>query len=413
MIDGLIGIAGGAIVLVTAADIFRSLLVPRESTGVLRVGPALTSALFSAWQAAADRIPRPRLRQTVRASLAPLMLVLTLAVWAALLIAGFGLVFWADRVNFTPALPTLGDAFYAAGSAFSTLGINGAVRGDLTRMAVLTCSVAGLAIVTVVATFLISIQSGYGRRETLVLRLESHVTLPPAGIAILETYAHEAIIGRLGAFFEAWELWATEIAISHRAFPILLFFRSNDSRCEWLAAFGAVLDAAALLDATIVDAPPEARAGAHFVLRTGARVLGDMAQQFGAGGASEPDVVDARRFRDHRARLIAVGYGVADDAEGALTRFQDRRRSYAGALTGLGRRLHIDVDERTGDDVTASRSARAKPNWVLSPERSRGTCPKRDACRRCLDFAQHERSGSTPAKNARAARAAQATWSSA
>ena len=350
MLNTLIGIVGVAIVLVTAADIFRSLLVPRANTRVLRVGPILTSALFSVWQAGANRIRRVRLRQTVRASLAPLVLTLTLVVWAALLIVGFGLVFWADRANFTPSFLSIGDAFYAAGSAFSTLGINASVHGDFTRVAVLTCSIAGLAIVTVVATFLISIQAGYGRRETLVLRLESHVTLPPAGIAILETYADETIVGRLGAFFEAWELWATEIAISHRAFPVLLFFRSNDSRCEWLAAFGAVLDAAALLDSTIVDAPSEARAGAHFVLRTGARVLADMAQQFAAEKVSI-DVIDTARFRDHRARLAAAGYSVVDNEKAAASRYEDRRQTYAGALIGLGRRLHVDVDERTGDDV--------------------------------------------------------------
>lgn len=351
MLDVLTGIAGGAIVVIVAADIFRSLLVPRASNRVLRVAPALTVALFAAWQAAADRISGARFRQTVRASLAPLMLVLTLVVWAALLIVGFGLVFWADRANFTPGFATLGDAFYASGSAFSTLGVNGRVEGNPTRIAVLVCSVSGLAIVTVVATFLISIQAAIGRREMLVLRLESHVTLPPAGIAILETYAQEAIIGRLGAFFEAWELWATEVAISHRAFPILLFFRSNDSRCEWLAAFGAVLDAAALLDTTIVDAPPAAQAGAHFVLRTGARVLGDMAEQFIAVGGSPGGAVDAKRFADHRARLAAAGYGVVADEADAVARYEDRRRTYAGALAGLGRRLRIDVDERDGDDI--------------------------------------------------------------
>jgi hypothetical protein len=350
MIDALIGAGGGILLVFTAADIFRSLLVPRASSAVLRVGPALTMALFPLWQAGTERISRPRLRQTVRAWLAPLMLVLNLVVWAALLIIGFGFVFWADRAHFRPGFARLGDALYAAGSAFSTLGINGKVDGDLTRIAVLICSVAGLATVTVVSTFLISIQAGFSRRETLVLRLESHVTLPPAGIAILETYAAEAITGRLGPFFESWELWATEVAISHRAFPILLFFRSNDSRCEWLAAFGAVLDAAALLDATVADPPPEARAGAHFVLRTGARMLRDMADQFAVAHRQEIDPANNERFISHRKRMEKVGYTLIGDEEKAFERYRERRETYAGSLAALGRRLHIDVDERKADD---------------------------------------------------------------
>ena len=111
-----------------------------------------------------------------------------------------------------------------------------------------------------------------------------------------------------------------------------------------------MLDAAALVDTLILDAPPEARAGAHFVLRTGARVLGDLAEQF-ADGLSTADVVDAKRLRDHRARLAEAGYQVTADASDAESRYEERRRTYAGALIRLGDRLHIDVDERTGDDV--------------------------------------------------------------
>ena len=348
--NSIAAVAGLAIILIVASDIFRSLLVPRANTRLLRVAPVLGAFMFPSWQAMARGIGPARMRQTVLASLAPLLLVMTLMSWAGSLILGFGFVFWADRANFRPGFATYGDAIYAAGSAFSTLGINGTVTGTLTRAAVLTCSVAGLAIVTVVATFLISIQAAFSRRETLVLRLESHVTLPPAGIAILETYIQESIVERLGPFFEAWELWTTEIAISHQAFPILLFFRSNDSRCEWLAALGAVMDAAALLDAAIADPPAEARAGAHFLLRTGARVLQNMADQFGVAGDT-PALVDAKRFGTHRDRLSSAGYRLVDDDQASFERFKELRRTYAGPLVTLARRLRIAVDERTGDDL--------------------------------------------------------------
>ena len=201
-----------------------------------------------------------------------------------------------------------------------------------------------------------------------MLRLESHVTLPPAGIAILETYAGEAIADRLGSFFETWELWAAEVAISHRAYPILLFFRSNDSRCEWLAAFGAVMDAAALLDSVVVNPPSHARAGAHFVLRTGARMLGDMAQEF-ATTSADPDLANIDRFHAHRDRLAAAGYQVVDDEEAALQGYTNRRRTYAPSLSTLARRLHIDVDERSAGDVDS------KPSGVMSAEPAQRCSP--------------------------------------
>jgi hypothetical protein len=350
MSDLVATVLGIAIIVAVGLDIFRSLLLPRASTRFLRVAPLLTTALFSAWQAVADRIPRRDVRQTVRASLAPLMLVLTFCAWAGLLVVGFGLLFWADRDNFSDGFETFGDAAYAAGAALSTLGVNGTVTGNYTRIVVLICSISGLAIVTVVATFLISIQSGFTRRETLVLRLESHVTLPPAGIAILETYARERIVSRLAAFFDAWEVWTAEVAITHRAYPIMVFFRSNDDRCEWLAALGAVLDAAALVDSTLDDVAPEVRASTHFVLRTGARALRDMARQFAGTIDETQDIADRDRFRDHRERLQAVGYAIRADEDRSLATFIERRRSYAYALAALATRLRIDVDERTSDD---------------------------------------------------------------
>ena len=342
--------AGCIVVAIVALDVFRSLLVPRASNRVLRVAPVLILASFSAWQWVAERIPGKGLRQAFRASFAPLTLVLTFIVWSSLLIFGFGLLLWAERAAFTPAVTDLGDAVYAAGSAFSTLGIAGTVSGSMARFVVLVCSVSGLVVVTVVATFLISIQSSYASREALVLRLESHVTLPPAGVAILETYAREGIVGRLGVFFDAWETWAAEVAIGYRAFPILLFFRSNDSRCEWLVAFGAILDAAALVDAVLPDVPAEARASAHFVMRTGARVLEDMARQFDvAADAAGPGGAD--RFDRYRARLAEAGYRIDEDREASRDRFEERRGAYAGALAALARRLHIANDEKASADA--------------------------------------------------------------
>lgn len=351
MLDLLSAVVGMALILIVFSDVFRSLLVPRANARALRLGPVLTLALFPAWHALSDRMRSRKLQQTMRAGLAPLMLVLSLVIWAALLIIGFGLIFWGDRRSFTPSFVYPSDAIYAAGSVFCTLGEPGHVAGGVGRLATVACSLGGLALVTVVATFLISIQGGFGRRETLVLRLESHVTLPPAGIAILETYAREDIVPRLAAFFDAWEEWAAEVAISHRAFPILMFFRSNDSRCEWLAAVGAVLDAAALIDTAAEKVPAGVSAGAHFLLRTGSRMLRHMADQFEVMIYPAPDMVDRERFRAHRARLAKAGYALVEDEEKAFLAFVERRETFAPTLGALARRLRIAVDERrAGED---------------------------------------------------------------
>ena len=131
--------------------------------------------------------------------------------------------------------------------------------------------------------------------------------------------------------------------------PDLIFFRSNDSRCEWLVALGAVLDAAALLDATVEKAPAQARAGAHFVLRTGTRLVNDLAGQFSVTSPDGFVIAHAERFSEHRRRLVAVGYEASGDDAAAFHRFVERRKAYAGPLAALARRLHIKVDERDAE----------------------------------------------------------------
>lgn len=347
---------GWSIILVVVADVFRSVLVPRASARALRLGPIVTLVLFPLWHALADKIGARTRRQTMRASFAPLTLVLFLVIWAATLVLGFGLVFWGARAGFSPGFTGPGDAVFAAGSAFTTMGAPERVSGAYARIAVLGCALSGLAVITVVATFLISIQSGFGRREALVLRLESHVALPPSGIGILEAFARERVTTRIGPFFDAWEAWSAEVALSHRAFPVLMFFRSNDARCEWLAALGAVLEAAALLDANVANAGADGRAGSHFVLRTGTRLLNDLANQMPAEReVPEPEIPDMERFHRHRDRLAAAGFELMPDEGVSLARFVEHHATFAPALGALARRLRIDVDDGREENTSRRR----------------------------------------------------------
>lgn len=343
MSDDLSTVLGLLVVLIVAADVFRSVIVPRESTRAFRLQPFLGAVLFHPWQWVASQISDRRTRQTVRASLAPFMLVTSLGMWASLAILGFGLLFWGSRAGFDPHFATFSDALLAAGAAFSTLGVAGPVTTVGARIMVIVAALSGFAVVTVVATFVISVQAAFAVRETLVLRLEAHVTLPPSGVAILESYAQEHIIERLGPFFDAWEEWAAEVAMSHRAYPILLFFRSNDSRCEWLAALSAVLDAAALLDAVVVDAPAKALAAGHFVLQTGGRAATGLGSRYAPTPAPARPKGARVDFDEHCDRLARAGYAVEPDRQKAFEAYLDLRCVHAPQIEALAARLKIDL----------------------------------------------------------------------
>jgi hypothetical protein len=75
-------LAGVALVLLVLSDIFRTILLPRPTHRALRLTPLLDQTLSPAWRWGASRIGVPRARQTLRASLGPLLMLLSILIWA-------------------------------------------------------------------------------------------------------------------------------------------------------------------------------------------------------------------------------------------------------------------------------------------------------------------------------------------
>lgn len=176
-----------------------------------------------------------------------------------------------------------------------------------------------------------------------MFRLETLVPLPPTGVRILEAFAREDAASSLASFFEAWTSWAADVALSFRAFPVLAFFRSGDSRCEWLATLGAVLDAASLMDSTVARSPSGTLAGSHAVIAAGSRLIAALSRKLFADEVMRPKTGDRALFATWRDRLSAVGYALVEDERQAAARFSKSRAGYARDLNALAGRLHIDL----------------------------------------------------------------------
>ena len=152
----------------------------------------------------------------------------------------------ADSKDIGPAVD-LSETVYLAGSAFFTLGVGNSIVSGPAQFLVVLAGLSGLASVTIGATFLLTVQQALHRREVLVLSTLPVAGRPPSGLVILETYGLNEAPDALAELFRDWEKWAADVLHSHRADPVLAHFRSTDEDGEWLAVFGAVLDAAALL----------------------------------------------------------------------------------------------------------------------------------------------------------------------
>lgn len=328
------GLGGAALVAVVLADVFRTVVLPRASGRALRLGPPLRRLALRGWLTLAP-LRRPDARHATLGLLGPLLIVAELVVWVVLLVVGYGLLLHALGDGMKPE-PGLVDALFAAGSMFMTLGLSSpqeAVSGPV-RLVMVLAAGSGLTVVTLVVTFLLSVQEALHRRESLVLRLRVRTGPHPSGAALLDTHMrlaaeHDAAMRE---FFASWEEWSADVLLTHRAFPVLAYFRSHDEDCEWLAALGAVLDACAVVVATRHDGSAEHAALCHAM---GARFVRELAEQFSLEYADGPDM--ARDTFEDALRRLGDGFGT----EGAWERFAPLRAEHHPPLAALMRRFGV------------------------------------------------------------------------
>lgn len=297
-------LAGLALVAVVLADVFRSLVVPRPSARTLRLGPWIAiGAMRGALRLTRQR-RRPQ-RHELLGALGPALLVAELLIWVAVLILGFGLLLDGLRSDFKQ-VDSLADAAYIAASAMFTLGLpSGFEATGPARIVVAIAALSGLGVVTLTVTFLLAIQGALTERGKLVLRLRARTGPHPSGLVILLAHARlgEEHPPTLVEFFGGWEEWSAAVLLTHRAFPILCYFRSTDPDCEWLAA--------------------------------------DLARQFKLRPDWSPEL-DEAAFRAAAARLREAGFGVRAAPDASWQRFSTLRAAYAPPLAALCDRFGVE-----------------------------------------------------------------------
>ncbi len=328
-----LAVFGLGIVVVGAVlwDVFESIVVPRPTPGRYRIGRNLIRGTWRVWRAAAFRSRTPEHRERLLGTYAPIVVLLILACWVALLVLGYGLILFSVRGQLVPSPASIAEASYVAGVSLLTIGFGDIVpTGTLARAAVLFAAASGLGVVALVITFLFSLYGAFQRREVLVVTLDARAGAPPSGVNLLETYARTEMVDELPALFADWEVWSAEVLDSHVAYPILGYFRSTHDNESWLSSLGAVMDAATLVLTTIEGLP---RGRAEMLVGIGQHLVEDVANYFGFPDVHAPGV-ERFEFDQARDRLAAAGYRLRE-AELAWSLFVELRSLYAVRLNAL------------------------------------------------------------------------------
>src|SRR5579863_10328665 len=87
--------AGIVCVFTVLLDAFQTIILPRRATGRVRLTRLFYIGTWKPWKFIANRLHHPRKRETAFSFYGPLSLILLLALWAGLILLGFGLLFYS------------------------------------------------------------------------------------------------------------------------------------------------------------------------------------------------------------------------------------------------------------------------------------------------------------------------------
>ncbi len=265
-------------------DAFQTIILPRRPVGRFRITKFFYILTWKPWAALARHTHNPKLREQLYSMYGPGSLLLLLIVWALLLVAGFGLLFFglhtpfADTMADSSALARLRTDLYVSGTTLFTLGIGDVLpRSIAARTLIVIESGTGLGFVALVIGYVPVLYGSFSRREVSVALLDARAGSPPTSTELLRRHAFPGGQEALVVLLIEWERWSAEILESHISYPILCYYRSQHDNQSWLSALTAVLDSCALL---ISIAPGTASRQAQLTFAMARHALVDLGHVF-------------------------------------------------------------------------------------------------------------------------------------
>ncbi len=327
-------VLGLAVVAATVFSAVQSFVLPRSAPDPI-AGSVFRALrwLFNLGQRLAGSYRR---RDALMAFYGPVGLLALLPTWLGLIAAGYTAMYWAlGRRDWY-------EAFVLSGSSLLTLGfarVDTAADGLPTLLLIFSEGTLGLILVAVLIAYLPTIYAAFARRESAVALLEVRAGRPPSAVEMILRFNRLHGLNQLNALWRQWEVWFTELEESHTSLAALVFFRSPRPEHSWVTAAGAVLDAAALVNA-VVDLPHDLQA--DLTLRAGYLALRSIADFFQVRYNPDPrptDPISLRReeFDDACERLAAGGVALRPDRDRAWRDFAGWRVNYDAVLLALAR----------------------------------------------------------------------------
>ncbi len=319
---------GVILVIVTYRSIIGTIIVPRAAVSLIT---------YRAWQVChasymmvARKMRTYDRQDRVLASLAPITILFTLAVWVLLFLVGYALLF----------LPFVGGDFWhglwLSGSSIFTLGVTSLGQAGPVVLEFMAAA-TGLTVIALLIGYLPTIYAAYNRREMLVTALSSRAGDPAWGPEVLARHGLDHTLPTLCDLYRDWEALAADIMESHSSYPWLIVFRSPDPLHSWVTSLLAVMDSAAMY---LALAPSSAPMEAGQCLRMGFLCMRKIGHVIGAKINDDPrpdDPIELTFAQFSRAvdHLRHSEFPLERTAEEAWRHYQGWRVNYETAAYAL------------------------------------------------------------------------------
>ncbi len=321
-------------------DAFETIVLPRRVSRRVRLASMFLQVLWAVWSGSDRRRRDGTGSENYLGFYGPLSLLLLIALWAAGLVVGFGLLQWGLRSPLAPGgeAGSLPQYLYLSGTTFFTLGLGDVAPMSAGGRAVMVLeSGAGFIFLALVIGYLPVLYQSFSRREVRISMLDEWAGSPPSAVELLRRAATYGRIDSIDRLLADWEEGSADLLESHLSYPILAYFRSQHDNESWVSALSAILDLSALALAG-VEGIDTWQARRTFAMCRHAAV--DLAQVTGARPQPDGGGMPPEELSGLHAQLSTAG--VAFD-ERLGERFRTFRAMYEPYMQALSARLAMPL----------------------------------------------------------------------
>jgi hypothetical protein len=338
----LVGVLGGALVLLMLVEIFVAFLLPRRVKRDPAIVRTISNYGWLPWRALARRMP-PQAADTMLGIYGPFGLVLNLILWVAAMMVGYACLQWANGSHIVgPHSVGFGtDLFFSAATMASTGTAGFSSHGVFAHVVQVIDAASGLAVIAIVIGYLPSLYQAFSKREATVSQLDARAGSPPsAGRLVLRTAKQDGWVA-MNRYLGSWEPWVAELMETHLAYPVLAYFRSQHVNQNWLAAICTILDACAF---SIAAAPAGSVESARFTFAIARHAVVDLSYSFHVAPSElAQERLSEAELEQLIGELSALGLTIGTDMETISKRMAYMRAGYEPYVNALAGRLELSM----------------------------------------------------------------------